>query len=81
MNNLTYQLAWLIIYASLLALVVFILSGCALKANQADDDWAIRTTTTIEDDDCSASCDAEVSRTQSKSGQDSEVKLPTKLPQ
>ncbi len=80
MSNLSYHFTWLLIYTAILALVVLILSGCTLATKSADDDWSIKTTTTIEDNDCSAKCDAEVSRTQSREGSDTEVNIPQNLP-
>ena len=78
MNDFSYRATWLLIYTTIFGLFVLILSGCALSRNQAEDDWQIKTTSTMEDGECKVSCEHEASRTQHDEGDSEKVTAPTK---
>ena len=78
MNNFSYHATRLLIYATIFSLFVLILSGCAMSRNADEDDWQIKTTSTMKDGDCEVSCEHEASRTQHDEGDSEKVTAPTK---
>ena len=77
MNNFSYHATWILNYTTIFSLFVLILSGCAMSRDQAEDDWQIKTTSTMKDGECEVSCEHEASRIQHDKANDTRVDNPT----